>query len=106
VELTEQDDGSTVNVPSGSEITVRLREARTGGYQWMLDEAGNGVVALASEEFHPGARPGGHAVHEFRFVTVGRGTATLRLVHRRPWSKDDPGAGRWQVDVDVIGSIG
>lgn len=104
VELTEQDNGSKVTVASGSVITVRLKEARTGGYQWTVDEDGADLVALASEEFHAGASPGGQAVHEFRFVTSGRGTATLKLVHRRPWSPEEPGAGRWQVDVDVIGS--
>jgi predicted secreted protein len=85
-------------------ITVRLKEARTGGYQWMVDEDGTGVVTLASEEFHPGASPGGQAVHEFRFATVGRGTGTLKLVHRRPWSMDDSSASHWQVDIDVINS--
>ncbi len=110
MELTDRDDGTTVTAPAGSVITVRLHEARTGGYQWTLDTGGGGpagLVVLTSEEFRPGARPGGLADHEFLFETRGRGRARLTLVHRRPWEPDEPGepgARRWRVDVVVTGA--
>jgi predicted secreted protein len=104
VELTEQDGGRTVTVAPGSVITVRLEEARTAGFKWMLDDDGGDAVALTSEDLVPGVLPGGRAVHEFRFVAREVGSAPLRFVQRRPWAPDDQDASRVQIRVDVVGA--
>jgi predicted secreted protein len=105
VELTEHDDGSAITMAVGSVFTVRLNEAATAAFRWSVDDDGGGAVALTSEQLRPGAGVGGQAEHEFRFVAVTQGSARLTLVHRRAWSPDDPGAGRWQVDIEIVGSV-
>jgi predicted secreted protein len=102
VELTEQDGGRTVTVGPGSVITVRLQEARTAGFKWVLDDDGGGAVTLTSEDLVPNAVPGGRAVHEFRFVAREVGSAPLRFVQRRPWAPDDQDASRLQIRVEVV----
>jgi predicted secreted protein len=104
VELTEQDGGRTVTVAPGSVITVRLQEARTAGFKWVLDDDGGGAVTLTSEDLVPSAVPGGRAVHEFRFIAPEAGSAPLRFVQRRPWAPDDEDASRLQIQIEVAGA--
>lgn len=95
--VDEQQSGSSVEVPSGEVLAIRLKENATTGYRWTLESAQGLTV---EEDIQPGcAAPGAAAIHEFRVRAATPGTRQLRLKHWREWQGDDSVVGRFEIAV-------
>ncbi len=103
ITLTRADDGRTVELRRGDTVTVRLAENPTTGYQWVLEPAGDAVLALqGSDSVRPSdAAVGGAGERVFTFKAGKAGSATIRLELRRPWEGDAAVAERFAVTLRV-----
>lgn len=85
-ELGPGDDGRTVVVHVGDEVTIRLDENPTTGYRWVVEPVENLAVDVRAA-YVPGAG-GGIGGGGERIVTLAPralGTAKVRLALRRSW---------------------
>jgi len=115
--LTEKDNGQTIRVAVGQTVAIRLKENRTTGYGWQLEQKNDpskqGVNAAPKHlevledksmksptSRHLVGAPGQH-VWLFRATT--HGTSPIYLTYRRPWlpaSTTDP-AQTYEVTIEV-----
>jgi len=105
IPLTEADKGTTVDVPEGGEVVIRLKENPTTGYVWALDQTDDTVLALQSSDFSstPVAGVGGGGTRTFTFTAGQPGTAHLELKLWREWEGDSSIIERYDVDIQVQG---
>lgn len=92
VELTADDDGSTVELAEGQELVIRLESNQTTGFRWNVVESPpeETLVQVSAEYEEPEdglVGEGGTEVWTFR--AAGRGEGSLRLSYVRPFDPDD-----------------
>ncbi len=104
--LTEDDNGRALTLKPGQVLVIHLAANPTTGYTWALGEVNEGVLRQAGEAGYTPAPAGqgevgtgGTAV--WRFVAVGIGTTTLKLVYIRPWEKPPKAAQTFSLTVTV-----
>src|ERR1041384_4652036 len=90
-QLSEADDGATVEAGVGDVIALSLGEMAAGGYRWTIDSAATDALEAAppTYEFDAGKVGGGSVAH-FGFTVTRTGTSTLRLEYKRPWEESEP----------------
>lgn len=85
----EQDGGSTVRLRAGKALQVRLRSARSGGYDdWVLATAPDPVVLKPTGAEHEPptvVMPGASGNDVFRFEALAKGRTRLVATATRPW---------------------
>ncbi|MDZ7394162.1 MAG: protease inhibitor I42 family protein [candidate division KSB1 bacterium] len=91
-ELTKADHGRVLHLRQGTELTVSLEGNPTTGFTWEVAELDSAAIVQEKEaEFVPHSRLiGAPGTFTFHFRALKKGTATLRLVYRRPWEKEVP----------------
>lgn len=94
--VDERQSGTSIDVPRGEVLAIRLKENAAAGYRWSLENADG--LAL-EESVDAGAAPGAAAVHEFRFRAAAPGTYQLRLKNWRDWQGDGSVVGRFLIDA-------
>jgi inhibitor of cysteine peptidase len=107
VPLTEANNGESIEVRQGDEITLRLPENPTTGYRWHIDRA-DGIVeqevaqqqvdSHASDLNTPFGRGG---IREFRFRAQVPGSGRLELKHWREWEGEGSVTKRFTADIKV-----
>ncbi len=103
VTLTEEDDGSTVELGVGSTLEIVLPGNPTTGYSWeVASEETLVLMQIGEASFEPesGALGAGGKL-SLRFVAMASGETVLRLVYRRPFEEDAPAARSFEVTVKV-----
>jgi len=91
VNVSEQDNGSQIDLKPGQILVVTLQSNPTTGYRWERVENQDSILEQMGEaEFKPsetGGLPpiGGGGWEIFRFKAINKGQTTLTLVYRRPW---------------------
>ena len=103
-QLSETDNGKTVQVKVGDQITIALEGNPSTGYTW---EAAN-LDASMFQQFgeiqfrssNPGLVGSGGTL-TLKFVTLRAGTAPLTLVYQRPWETDVAPQSTFTVTVIV-----
>jgi predicted secreted protein len=96
MELGEAEIDSTHQVTRGEEIVIRLPENRTTAYQWFVEISDPAVVHLTDDTFQPGGdAPGAGGIRTLTLVGQSTGSATLRLVKRRPWESAPAQGSPW-----------
>ncbi len=90
--VTDADNGASVTLSAGEQLTVRLAENPTTGYRWRAEPWDGSLLELTGDEYQaPGdARPGAAGEHEWHFVARRPGGGSLRLAYRRAWGDADP----------------
>jgi len=106
IDLTEPDDGKSVNVEVGRGVRIRLAGNPTTGYSWFLmPMEGAAVKAEGKLEYKPNAhRPGMVGVggtFELLLRAVQAGESIVRLEYKRPWEKDTPPIRKFGVTLAV-----
>ena len=91
VTLTRMNNGETVIVSKGDEISVVLPGNPTTGYRWEVAEIDESRVALVNSSYTADSDlVGAGGEFRFDFKTVGTGEMRLRVVYKRPWEPDVP----------------
>ena len=105
IPLTHADKGTTVDVPEGGEVVIRLEENPTTGYVWALDQTDDTVLRLQSSDVSPpsGSALGAGGARTFTFTAGQPGTAHLELKLWREWEGDSSTIERYDVDIQVQG---
>ncbi len=95
----QADDGTTVELPPGDTLELRLPESPTTGHQWRLRADPPACLTLIKDGFEPGGPAlGAPGVRTWRFRAAGPGRGTLELVNERSWQ---PGGPRFSLTVVV-----
>lgn len=88
-------NGKTVDVKNVSRVVIALEGNITTGYGWdVLRIEGAAVRAEGKVEYvggkHPKGLVGGGGTFRATFRVIAKGKATVTMVCRRPWEKEDP----------------
>lgn len=110
--LNQANNGETVKLRLGDEISLRLAENATTGYRWHIDRA-EGVVEeedSASKSAAPASPSGPNeqnpimgrgGLREFRFRASKAGTGRLALKYYRQWEGEGSALESFDVELDV-----
>jgi inhibitor of cysteine peptidase len=103
LQLTEEDDGRTVQVNSGGGLEVTLEGNPTTGFLWEVASEDLAVLqAVGESEFKANSTAiGSPGKVSLRFEAVRRGEVLLKLIYHRPFEKDTPPAKTFEVKVEV-----
>ncbi len=104
VDVSDPDNGGTVQLSRGDTLRVRLKSAPGTGYSWEIRTIDAQMLAEASAwKFVPPPKqiPGaeGHAVFEFRAAAAGR--TTLEMNYVRPWERNVAPARIFKLAVNI-----
>ena len=90
--LTEEDNGTQVNIAVGEQFSVVLESNPTTGYRWEIGEIDRMVLKQLSAEYDADAPQlaGSGGAEIFTFEAIGTGETSLTLVYRRSWEDVDP----------------
>lgn len=107
VELTEANNGESIEVHPGDEIILHLPENPTTGYRWHIDRADGMVEVTArlpvdSPPPDPGVVFGRGGVREFRWRAQAPGFGRLELKHWRQWEGEASVTKRFAAEVKVV----
>lgn len=84
--LTQADNGRSIELHVGDQITLSLRESRMAGYRWNVLEKGEPVLTSVETEEH--SRPpalGQPRMRAWQFTAEKPGAGRIYMQHRRPW---------------------
>jgi inhibitor of cysteine peptidase len=104
IDVSDPDDGGSVQMSPGDTLRVRLHATPGTGYSWTVGKVDAAALAeSAPRKFVPPPQqiPGaeGHDVFEFRAARSGR--TSLELRYLRPWEKNTPPARIFHINVNV-----
>jgi inhibitor of cysteine peptidase len=102
VNISEAQAGSTIQVSTGDELVVSLRENPTTGFRWAAEAGSEAILVLKGSVFAAGAGGGLGAggLRVMRFQAKAAGQTSLRLLLRQQWQPDDV-AERFEIHVNV-----
>jgi predicted secreted protein len=93
-ELGIQDNGSSIEVEKGEEITILLDSNPTTGYSWISgEEIDTNIVELTDSEYFQTEKEeemvgvGGFEV--FTFKAISSGQTEIVLYYMRPWEEEE-----------------
>ncbi len=74
----------------GARKAIDLKENRTTGYVWRIDERTSrnpGVLRIEDKGYSPpgGSLPGAAGTHTWVFEGLAKGSARIEFVYQRPW---------------------
>lgn len=103
VELSEQDNGQSVEVASGEKITITVEGNPTTGFSWEVDEIDAAVAELVGE---PGYKSdskalGSGGVYTFTFKAINVGTTNIKLIYHRSWEEGVEPEKVYEVTLNV-----
>jgi inhibitor of cysteine peptidase len=104
IELTSADNGRTVKLDLGGQVTIHLPESPATGYTWAIEQMDEGRLELLHDE-HQQATGGGYGaggVHTWRLMACVAGTTHLALKLGREWEGDEGVIERYQVTFEVL----
>jgi inhibitor of cysteine peptidase len=87
VQLTDADNGKTIELKKGQVLRITLAANPTTGYTWEVVEGDEKVVRQLGEiKFKPESEAlGAGGVQIIRLEVMNAGQTTLKLVYHRPW---------------------
>jgi inhibitor of cysteine peptidase len=101
VKLTAKD--STANLKVGQAFNVSLEANPTTGFTWEAQNLDGKLIAQTGDaEFKSDTNlTGASGMLTLRFKALAPGKTTLHLVYHRPWEKDIPPIGQYDLDVTI-----
>lgn len=102
-EITEADNGKTVEVAKGNDLKVVLESNPTTGYSWQVKEVNASILKQVGDpEFKPDSSAIGAGGKEtLTFNAASAGQTTLKLEYRRPWETEEPAVNTFTLTVVV-----
>ena len=107
LDLTDKDNGRTVTVQVGQNLTVNLRHPGSGGYSFLAPEFDRTVLKLVEGHRLPASEPRrmgdfGRMVYEFQALRAGQ--TPLIIPIKRPWEKEPQTYLRVTIQVSLRSS--
>jgi inhibitor of cysteine peptidase len=96
--VDEGQSGSSVDLPRGEVLAIRLKENPSTGYRWMIESA-EGLAPEDGGSSNP--VPGAAGIREFRFRAIASGLHQLSLKHWRDWQGESSVIGRYLIKVNI-----
>ncbi len=85
IEVTQSDNGTSLQASVGDTLSVRLPENPTTGYRWQQDSATEGIIAVGDAFTPSSTSPGAGGTRLLRFSLDAAEGLPLRLSLRRAW---------------------
>ena len=106
VQLTQADNGKSVNVSNGGTLIVALTSNPSTGYAWSVvsPEPKNLELDGQPKYVPPGSTTpvvGAPGTEVFTFKAVEKGTSTLKMEYRRSFEPNEPAQETFSVEVQV-----
>lgn len=106
VQLTDSDDGTTVQLANGGTLIVALPSNPTTGYSWSVSESSGAQLQLQGEPaFVPAGSTtpvlGAGGTEVFTFKAVDDGKADLKLEYRRPFEPNAAPEKTFSASVEI-----
>ncbi len=102
IEVTEAENGTSIDADVGDAIVVRLSDNPTTGYRWELEPVTGESLVLDDSGYEPsGGAVGGGGVATWMLRARAAGTTTVALKRWRPWEGDASVLDRFTVTVDA-----
>ncbi len=88
--VTDEDNGTRVEIRSGEVLAVRLSAQLGTGFGWKVVAAGKNLEQKGEPQqvAKEGHKPGSPDYQVFRFKAVEKGGSDLRLQYAEGWNKD------------------
>jgi len=101
LQLTNSDNGKTLDLPRDTQLVLALDENPSTGYRWTVDPVQPPLLVLLSDEYmiKPAVGYGGGGIRQLVFRPVKSGEVLLSLRLTRAW--DESIALRFAVSVKV-----
>jgi inhibitor of cysteine peptidase len=99
--VDERQDGSSIDVPRGEVLAIRLKENASTGYRWSVEHVDEGLQLEDRGHGGSGAAAGAAGFHEFHVHASAPGTYGLRLKHWRDWQGEGSVIARFRINVRV-----
>jgi inhibitor of cysteine peptidase len=92
IELSEIDQGRTLEIDNSDLIFIRLKENPSTGYRWQLHSFDEGIIKFKGSDYSMNSRNkfGGEGIATFTFEAKSPGTAIIQLRLERDWEKNNP----------------
>ena len=103
-QITEESNGTEIDLAAGETFEVRLEENRSTGFKWVLESSSKGsegALALVSDSFEKGEAIGQPGTHRWEFRAQRSGSGTISLSYQRPWEEKQSPARRFTLKVRV-----
>jgi len=103
IDLTEQNDGQTIDIHLGQSLVVSLPENATTGYRWAIDHVDTAIVEVREGEPQYGSGAigsGGRA--QWVFAPKAPGTTSIALKRWRHWEGDRSIVERFRIELRVL----
>lgn len=100
--LTITDNGATVSVKKGDQVSLELKDNGDGGYSWTLGALDQTILSLTQRsDSQPSGLMGDFGNDIWVFTAEHPGSTTLNLVCNRPWNTTDTCA-TFTVQIQVL----
>jgi inhibitor of cysteine peptidase len=103
-QLTQADNGKTVTVKLGSQISIRLEGNPSTGYTWEGKDVDTSMLRQEGEVEFKSDNPGligSGGVMTLTFTVLKTGTTTLNLIYHRPWETNVKPESAYSVTIVV-----
>jgi len=105
VVISENDNGKTITVTEGSDVTIQLAGNITTGHSWSVTSASgksakqDGAVTYKSDQ---STKLGHGGVFTAKFTTATAGSTTVKMEYKQPWNKNTAPAKTFSVTIRVV----
>jgi inhibitor of cysteine peptidase len=101
--ITEDMNGQTISIVTGSKITLSLQSNPTTGFNWEIVDFDPSILSLVGEPYYKSdsALIGSGGVLTYTFQVLNQGTSNLKLVYQRSWEKEIAPAQTFEVIVEA-----
>jgi inhibitor of cysteine peptidase len=100
--IGKQDQGKTIEVRSGTEVTLELNENPTTGYAWQIRDLDPKLATVAGSEYASESKAiGAGGLRMFKIKVTGKGKTPLRAKLLRSWEGDRSTVERFEITLEV-----
>ena len=103
-QVTEEQNGSQIQVKLGDNLQVALAGNITTGYAWEIAENNTNLLVLQGEAEYQAEKTnlvGSGGTFLFTFKAIAKGNTSLKLIYRRPFEKGVPPIREYQLTISV-----
>jgi len=102
LQIDEHSNGSKIELSTGENFEIILRENPTTGYRWNPSSSGEPACKLLDNSFYiDSGSPGNGGSHSWQFQAVKEGIGKIEFAYQRPWEQVKPPAQSFTLSVHV-----